>query len=231
MLPLHSSLSSEDQKAVFKRPPPGITKVVLATNIAETSITIDDVVFVIDSGKAKLNKYDPNKRMSSLVESWISRANAKQRKGRAGRVQAGHCFRLYTRQHHDEKMQDFEAPEMLRAPVESLVLQIKTMRLRGHGAVRDVFGRALQPPTDNAVDSALNTLDEIAALDEDERLTPLGTHLAALPVDVRVGKMMLFGAIFGCLEPVLIIAAAISHKSPFVAPIDSVRAPQPLYYA
>ena len=75
-------------------------------------------------GKAKLNKYDPAKRMSSLVEAWISKANAKQRKGRAGRVSAGHCFRLYTRQHFDESMAEFEAPEMLRAPVESLVLQV-----------------------------------------------------------------------------------------------------------
>ena len=110
VLPLHSSLSPQDQQRVFERPPRGCRKIVVATNIAETSITIDDVVFVVDAGKAKINKYDPARRMASLVECWVSQASVKQRTGRAGRVRPGQCFRLFSRQRH-RGMDPFETPE------------------------------------------------------------------------------------------------------------------------
>ena len=111
VLPLHSSLSPQDQQKVFERVPAGCRKVVVATNIAETSITIDDVVFVVDAGKAMINKYDPGRRMQSLVECWVSQASVKQRTGRAGRVRPGHCFRLFSRNRH-RGMDKFEVPEM-----------------------------------------------------------------------------------------------------------------------
>ena len=221
VLALHSSLSPQDQQRVFEKTPRGCRKVVVATNIAETSITIDDVVFVIDAGKAKINKYDPAKRMQSLVECWVSQASVKQRTGRAGRVKAGHCFRFFSRNRH-RGMDKFEVPEMLRTPLEGLVLQIKTLRLPG--AISEVFNRALEPPSEPSVAAAVSTLLEIGAIEEDEELTPLGYHLAALPVDVRLGKMLLYGALFKCVDPIVMTAATISYKSPFVAPMDQREA-------
>lgn len=217
VLALHSSLSPQDQQRVFETTPRGCRKIVVATNIAETSITIDDVVFVVDAGKAKINKYDPAKRMQSLVECWVSQASVKQRTGRAGRVKPGHCFRFFSRNRH-RGMDKFEVPEMLRTPLEGLVLQIKTLRLPG--TILEVFKSALEPPSEQSVGAAVTTLSEIGALDSNEELTPLGYHLAALPVDVRLGKMLLYGALFKCVDPVVLTAATISYKSPFVAPME-----------
>ena len=217
VLALHSSLSPQDQQRVFEPTPRGCRKVVVATNIAETSITIDDVVFVVDAGKAKINKYDPAKRMQSLVECWVSQASVKQRTGRAGRVKPGHCFRFFSRNRH-RGMDKYEVPEMLRTPLEGLVLQIKTLRLSG--TIHEVFKSALEPPAEQSVGAALTTLSEIGAIDSNEELTPLGYHLAALPVDVRLGKMLLYGALFKCVDPIVLTAATISYKSPFVAPME-----------
>jgi len=116
VLPLHSSLSPAEQQQVFETMPPGVRKVVLATNIAETSITIDDAVFVIDTGRAKQSMFDERKQMRRLVDVWISQAEARQRAGRAGRVRAGHNFKLYTSWRHTQLMQPARTPEMLRGP-------------------------------------------------------------------------------------------------------------------
>ncbi|KAL9256960.1 DExH-box ATP-dependent RNA helicase DExH7, chloroplastic-like protein [Drosera capensis] len=204
ILPLHSSVVAADQK-----------KVIIATNIAETSLTIDDVVYVIDSGKHKENRYDPRKKLTSMVEDWIAQANAKQRRGRAGRVKAGFCFCLYTRHRFERLMRPFQVPEMLRMPLVELCLQIKLLSL---GSVKSFLLKALEPPREEAIDSAISLLHEVSAVDENEELTPLGHHLARLPVDLLLGKMLLYGAIFGCLSPVLSISAILSHKSPFVSP-------------
>ena len=117
-------------------------------------------MFVIDAGKAKINKYNAGRKMASLTECWISKASAQQRAGRAGRVKPGHCFRLYSKQLHTD-MAPFEIPEMLRSPLEGVILQIKTLRLRG--TVAEVFRRAVQPPPDNAVAAAFATLREVTA--------------------------------------------------------------------
>ncbi|CAM6038869.1 unnamed protein product [Sphagnum compactum] len=217
LLPLHSSVASSDQRRVFQRPPSGNRKIVLATNIAETSITIDDVVHVIDCGKHKENRFDPRRGMSSMVEAWISQANARQRGGRAGRVRPGNCFCLYTRHRLETLMRPFQLPEMLRVPLVELCLQIKILRL---GSVVSFLERALEPPKVEAVKNAMATLHEVGAVDEEEEITPLGYHLAALPVDVHIAKMMIYGAVFGCISPVLTVAACLSHKSPFFAPED-----------
>ncbi|KAL6067310.1 DEAH (Asp-Glu-Ala-Asp/His) box polypeptide 57 [Balamuthia mandrillaris] len=219
ILPLHSTLSTMDQHLIFDRPSPGVRKIVIATNIAETSITIDDVVFVLDSGKVKEKRYESG--ISSLVETWISRANARQRKGRAGRVQPGVCFHLFTSVKH-QKLRDFQLPEMLRVPLEELALQIRFLEL---GSVAEFLSKAIEAPPTKAIAHAVRTLIELNALEieestQGEELTPLGYHLATLPVEPRIGKMMLFGAIFGCIDPVLTIAASLSFRSPFVSPID-----------
>jgi HrpA-like RNA helicase len=118
--PLHSTLPPEAQRGVFRRMPRGVRKIVVATNIAETSITIDDVTHVIDAGRVKETRYDPSTHMSSLVAVWTSQASASQRAGRAGRVREGHCWRLYTRQFMQESMPEYTLPEMLRTPVSHL---------------------------------------------------------------------------------------------------------------
>eukprot|EP00850_Spirogloea_muscicola_P015823 SM000124S25955 [mRNA] locus=s124:410023:420711:+ [translate_table: standard] len=159
--------------------------VVIATNIAETSITIDDVVFVVDAGKLRENRFDPRRSMSSLVEAWISQANARQRAGRAGRVRPGKCFALYTRYRMTSVMRPFQVPEMLRVPLVELCLQIKLLAL---GDVASFLQQAIEPPKPEAITSAVETLKEVGALDEREQLTSLGRHLAGLPVDVRIGK-------------------------------------------
>ncbi|KAL6297594.1 hypothetical protein ACE6H2_005736 [Prunus campanulata] len=217
ILPLHSSVSSTDQKKVFLRAPENIRKVIVATNIAETSITIDDVVYVIDCGKHKENRYNPQKKLSSMVEDWISKANARQRRGRAGRVKPGICFCLYTRYRFEKLMRPFQVPEMLRMPLVELCLQIKLLSL---GYIKPLLSKALEPPREEAMTTAIKLLYEVGALEADEELTPLGHHLAKLPVDVLIGKMMLYGGIFGCLSPILSISAFLSYKSPFVYPKD-----------
>jgi len=216
--PLHSSISSEGQSQVFDIPPPGVRKIVLATNIAETGITIPDVTIVIDTGKAKQIKYDEKKKVSNLQERFISRASARQRRGRAGRVQEGVCFHLYSNATFNEYMPEFQQPEIMRMPLEELCLMIK---MCGLGDIMDVLRSALDAPTTEAIENAILALQEVHALDEKQELTALGTHLCNLPVDVHIGKMILFGAIFKCLDPILTIAAMLSFKSPFVKPFGA----------
>jgi ATP-dependent RNA helicase DHX29 len=124
ILPLHSNVAPLDQKKAFQNPPPGVRKVVLATNIAETSLTIEDVVCCIDTGRLKEKRYDPKRCMSALVEDFISRDSSKQRKGRAGRVSEGLYIALFTRHRHDRLMRAHQVPEIHRIPLEELVLQV-----------------------------------------------------------------------------------------------------------
>ncbi|KAI8068723.1 hypothetical protein BC940DRAFT_33939 [Gongronella butleri] len=213
---LHSSLSSEMQQKAFEIPENGVRKIVLSTNIAETGVTIPDVTVVIDTGMANIVSYHEKMRMTRLAKSFVAKANVNQRKGRAGRVQHGTCFRLFSSKTL-EKMHDYETPEILRLPLEELCLRVKVLNL---GQVQVVLSMALDAPPADRVDAAVHTLQELQALADDEHasLTPLGMHLADLPVDVHLGKMMLFGAILRCLDPILTIAAALSYKSPFLRP-------------
>ena len=137
--------------------PPGVRKVVISTNIAETSVTIDDIVYVIDTGRHKENRFDAVNRMPQLMECWISRANARQRRGRAGRVRPGNCFFLYTRE-RQSKMPEYQTPEMLRVPLDELCLQIK---LLGLGEVAAFLNQAIEPPPELAVSEAIKGLQEL----------------------------------------------------------------------
>uniref|UniRef100_A0A8C5EDD9 ATP-dependent RNA helicase DHX29 n=1 Tax=Gouania willdenowi TaxID=441366 RepID=A0A8C5EDD9_GOUWI len=217
IIPLHSTLSSKDQAAAFTVPPAGIRKIVLSTNIAETGVTIPDVVFVIDTGKTKENKYHESSQMSSLVETFVSKASALQRQGRAGRVRNGFCFRLYPKFRFDAFM-DYSVPEILRVPLEELCLHIMKCQ---YGSPEEFLSRALDAPQPQSVSNAVSLLRRIGACHPDNHvLTPLGHHLAALPVNVKIGKMLIYGAILGCLEPIATIAAAITEKSPFSTPMS-----------
>ncbi|ESO82989.1 hypothetical protein LOTGIDRAFT_134281, partial [Lottia gigantea] len=216
ILALHSVLSSGDQTKAFAIPPQGVRKVVLATNIAETGITIPDVIFVIDSGKVKETRYIETKQMSCLEEVFISKANAKQRQGRAGRVQSGYCFRLFTKAMYND-FKAYTIPEILRVPLEELCLNIMKCNF---GNPVEFLREGLDPPQELSVIRAMNLLRDVGACEEEEnKLTPLGHHLASLPVHVRIGKMLLYSAVFGCLEQVAVIAAAMTDKSPFVVPL------------
>lgn len=233
VLPLHSALSSAEQQKVFQRPPRGARKIILTTNIAETSVTIDDVTYVVDCGLVReiqlANKGRGGGR--ALVTTWCCRASAKQRMGRAGRVAPGVCFRLFSRHTYDKVMSEFAVPELQRTPLEELCLQIRANNLAP--SCREFLLKAPEPPEPVAIDSAVRILQEVGALSKEGMdkndtgttndegvLTPLGIHLAKLPMDVRLGKMLVFAALFQCLDPVLTIAAGLSGtKSPFVAPM------------
>uniref|UniRef100_A0A8C7E3H0 RNA helicase n=1 Tax=Naja naja TaxID=35670 RepID=A0A8C7E3H0_NAJNA len=216
LIALHSVLSTQEQASAFTLPPLGVRKIVLATNIAETGITIPDVVFVIDTGRTKENRYHESSQMSSLEETFVSKASALQRQGRAGRVRDGFCFRLYTRDRF-ESFLEYSVPEILRVPLEELCLHIMKCNL---GSPEEFLSKALDPPQPQIVAKAMYLLRKIGACELSEpKLTPLGQHLAALPVNVKIGKMLIFGAIFGCLDPVATLAAVMTEKSPFTTPI------------
>jgi len=236
--PLHSSLSNAEQKAIFENPPKGKRKIVLSTNIAETSITIDDVVFVIDTGRVKENRYDDLNKMPTLTECWASKAASKQRRGRAGRVKPGFCWHLFSTHTHDRVLDDYQLPEMLRVGLEDLVLQILVLDL-GEPAL--FLTKAVDPPTDLSIKNALQLLESLGAaacdwdldlipaeekgesthLEVSTSLTALGYHLATLPVHPRVGKLLIYGALFGVFDQCTTIAAAMTSRSPFVSPFDN----------
>lgn len=216
LLTCHGSMASSEQNLIFNKAEDGVRKIVLATNIAETSITIDDVVFVIDCGKAKETSYDALNNTPCLLPSWISKVSAKQRRGRAGRVQPGECYHLYPRCVYDA-FADYQLPEILRTPLQSLCLQIKSLKL---GSISEFLSRALQSPELLAVQNAIEYLKVIGALDENENLTVLGRYLTMLPMEPKFGKMLVLGAIFYCLEPILTIVAGLSVRDPFLSPLE-----------
>ncbi|KAI9851725.1 MAG: hypothetical protein M1838_002940 [Thelocarpon superellum] len=216
--PLHSTIASDEQEQAFLVPPPGIRKIVLATNIAETGITIPDVTCVIDTGRHKEMRFDERRQLSRLIESFISRANAKQRRGRAGRVQEGLCFHLFTRARHDSQMAEQQSPEMLRLSLQDLVLRVKICKL---GHIEETLSDALDPPSAKNIRRAIDALVDVKALTAGEDLTPLGAQLAKLPLDVHLGKLVLLGTIFKCVDVALTIAAVLSSKSPFSTPMGA----------
>ncbi|XP_058453190.1 ATP-dependent DNA/RNA helicase DHX36 [Malaya genurostris] len=221
--PLHSKVPQLDQKAVFSRPAPGTRKIILATNIAETSITIDDVVYVINTGRHKINMYEDG--IASLRDEWISLSNEIQRKGRAGRVRPGVCYHMYSRARRNVLLQN-TPPEILRVALDEVILHIKIL---GLGEVHRFMDKLLDRPSNEVIDESLKLLNRLNALDDDQVLTPLGYHLARLPMDPRTGKMVLLSSIFSCTDPITSIAASLSFKDAFYKPfgkekqVDAVR--------
>ncbi|KAG6557198.1 hypothetical protein Mapa_001125 [Marchantia paleacea] len=216
ILPLHSMVPSYEQRKVFQRPPPDVRKIVLATNIAESAITIDDVVFVIDSGRVKEKSYDPYSNVSTLQTAWISKASAKQREGRAGRCQPGVCYHLFSRT-RAAALPDFQLPEIKRTPLEELCLQVKL--LEPNGRIATFISKAVEPPLDLSVRNAVLLLQDLGALTTDERLTELGKQLGSLPVHPSTSKMLLFAILLNCLDPALTAACAAGYREPFVLPM------------
>ncbi|PYH91700.1 DEAD/DEAH box helicase [Aspergillus ellipticus CBS 707.79] len=213
-LPLHASLLPADQRRVFQTPPKGKRKVIAATNVAETSITIEDVVAVIDTGRVKETSYDPKDNIVRLQEVWASQAACKQRRGRAGRVRAGICYKLYTRKAEMNMMQRPD-PEIRRVPLEQLCLSVKSMQ--GISDVATFLANTITPPESTAVEGALDFLHRVGALDHD-RLTALGRYLSMIPADLRCAKLMVYGSLFGCIDACITISSILTVKSPFVSP-------------
>ncbi|XP_001356858.2 ATP-dependent DNA/RNA helicase DHX36 [Drosophila pseudoobscura] len=215
LYPLHSLMPSVEQQAVFRRPPAGKRKVIMSTIIAETSVTIDDVVYVINSGRTKASNYDIASNIQSLDEVWVSKANTQQRKGRAGRVRPGICYNLFSRAREDQ-MADIPTPDILRSKLESIILSLKLLHIDNP---YEFLGTLISAPEQEAIKNGVLLLMRMGALDKEGILTPLGVHLAKLPVDPQMGKMMLMSALFCCLDPITSAAAALSYKSPFYTPL------------
>jgi ATP-dependent RNA helicase DHX36 len=228
VLPLHSGLSSLEQRKVFERPPRGVRKIILSTNIAETSVTIDDVSFVIDAGKAKEKSYDPELHTSTFGLTWISQASAKQRKGRAGRVKEGVCFHLYSKEQHDS-LRPFVESELLRTSLEDMCLQTKRLGLAPGGpddydGLPGFLSRAMSPPPKLSVDNAMEYLVSVGAMDaKTNNLTSLGRCLSALSLEPHVGKMVIYSHFLGVAHAAKALGVAMSHKSPFTMPPPALQ--------
>eukprot|EP01039_Chlorochromonas_danica_P010575 gene10575-11716_t len=216
---LHSTFPPQEQRNIFRPTRKGEWKIILSTNIAETSITVDDVTHVIDTGRMKEHRHDPISGLTTLKEVFISRSSAQQRSGRAGRVSIGTCWRLYSESYLTsiQHVASFPLPEIQRIALEEIVLQVL---LRGLGSPKEFLSQCLQPPSLLQLQSAIATLIEVKAVLPQPHLplTALGYHLAKMPMEVRLGKMLIYACLLGCLEPALTIAATFSGKTPLMSP-------------
>lgn len=215
---LHSSIPNQNE--VFEDLPKGIRKIILSTNIAETSITIPDVKFVVDTGKLREKQYEQARRITQLVCTWVSKSNSKQRAGRAGRVQNGNYYALFSRARFDS-LRATGLPEMLRSDLQEICLDIKLQGFKD--PIAQFLSEAIEPPAPHAIDSSLRQLLALGAIDQDEKLTQLGHVLATMPVEPALGKMILLAVIFRCLDPILILGASAGGRDIFVNPPDKRR--------
>lgn len=215
VLPLTATMPEDVQSKVFDATPEGCRKVVLATNVAETSITIDNLFFVVDSGFCKQNSYDPKVGVEQLLIVPISQAQANQRAGRAGRIGPGKCFRLYTEDQYDKDMEAATIPEIQRSNLFHIVLQLKAV------GINDLvqFDFMDKPPLETLV-GALQKLRYLEALDDDGLLTSVGRRMAQLPVDPSQAKTLLTAMDLGCAAPVLTVVSmlAVQKKGVFYRP-------------
>ena len=205
-LPIYAGLPSEEQMMVFEPSERGTRKVVVATNVAEASITIPGIGFVIDTGFVKIRAYNPKTGMETLTTTTISRASADQRAGRAGRIRNGKAYRLYTESAFLNDMPLTSVPEIQRSNLSAMVLQLKALGIEN--VLR--FDFMTSPPAE-MMSKALELLYSLGALDDHSRLTiPLGMRLAEFPLDPLLGKILLDSGKFGCSHEMLTIAAMVS---------------------
>lgn len=218
VLPLYSALPPSQQRRVFQTVPEGTRKIVVATNVAETSLTIDGVVFVIDCGFAKQKVFNPKLRVESLLVTPISQASARQRCGRAGRTRPGKCFRLYTAKSFHSALQPNTYPEILRCNLGSIVLNMKKM------GIEDLVNfDFVEPPAPETLMRALELLNYLGALDDDGNLTEQGGLMSDFPVEPEMASMLFHSAEYGCSEDIARICAMLSVQNPFINPSNDQR--------
>jgi len=217
ILPLFSRLSAGDQDRIFK-PSGGQRRIVLATNVAETSLTVPGIRYVIDTGLARVKRYSYRNKVEQLQIEKVSQAAARQRAGRCGRVAAGVCIRLYDELDFNARP-PFTDPEILRSSLAGVILRMKSLRLT------DVESFPfIEPPPAKAIADGYALLQELGALDDDNVLTPIGASLAKLPLDPRIGRMLVAARDLGCLKEVMVIAAGLSAQDPRERPQDRQQA-------
>ncbi|PPQ64071.1 hypothetical protein CVT24_008884 [Panaeolus cyanescens] len=213
ILPIYSALPSEVQSRVFEPTPPGARKVVIATNVAETSLTIPGIYYVIDPGFSKQNAYDPRLGMDSLVVMPISQAQARQRSGRAGRTGPGKCYRLYTEAAYRNEMLPNSIPDIQRTNLAATILQLKAM------GINDLLSfDFMDPPPAQTMLTALESLYALSALDDEGLLTRLGRKMADFPMEPPLAKMLIASVELGCSEEILSIVAMLSVQTVFYRP-------------
>jgi len=212
VLPLYARLGPAEQQQVFRSH--RLRRIVLATNVAETSLTVPGIHYVIDPGFARISRYSHRSKVQRLPVERISQASADQRKGRCGRVAEGICIRLYDEAEFASRA-EFTEPEIQRTHLASVILR---MKLLGFGEIEGF--PFLDPPDRRLLKDGYRTLQEIGALDARQRVTPLGRQLARLPVDPRIGRMLLAAARGHCLSELLVIAAALSLQDPRERPLE-----------
>ena len=216
ILPLYGRLSAQEQERVFK--PHAGRRIVLATNVAETSLTVPGIRFVVDPGLARIKRYSYRSKVEQLQVERISQAAAKQRAGRCGRVSSGVCIRLYDEEDFARRPA-FTEPEVLRSSLASVILRMKSL---GLAAVEEF--PFVDPPAPRAITDGYALLAELGAVDERHELTDIGRQLARLPVDPRIGRMVLAAKEEACLAEVLVIAAALSVQDPRERPLERAQA-------
>ncbi|MEM1331558.1 MAG: ATP-dependent RNA helicase HrpA [Planctomycetota bacterium] len=213
VLPLYARLSRDEQDRVFK-PNPSRRRIVISTNVAETSVTVPGIRAVIDPGTARINRYSPRNKTQRLEVEPVSQASAEQRKGRCGRVGPGVCVRLFSEGDFSTR-EPFTLPEIARTSLASVILRMESLRL---GSIEQF--PFVEPPDGRLVRDGYDTLFEIGAIDEGRRLTDVGRKLANFPVDPRIGRIMLAGAERGCLREALVIASFLSVQDPRERPLE-----------
>ncbi|KAJ5248915.1 ATP-dependent RNA helicase DHR1 [Penicillium chermesinum] len=212
VLPLYSQLPTKEQMKVFEPPPEGSRLIILATNVAETSLTIPGIKYVFDCGRAKEKQYDLLTGVQSFQVGWISKASANQRAGRAGRTGPGHCYRLYSSAVYEADFEEYTDPEILRTPIEGVVLQMKSMGL--HNVINFPFPT---PPSRQGLAKAEKLLKNLGALTADGQVTHIGRRLSTYPLSPRFGKMIYIGHQHGCMPYVIALVSALAVGDLFVA--------------
>ena len=219
VVPIYSTLPPYLQEKIFE-PPPGPNKkgikgrkIVVATNIAESSITIDGIVYVVDPGFTKQKVFNPRGKMESLLINIISKENADQRAGRAGRTKPGKCYRLYTKESYEKELKKSSIPEILRSNITSVVLNL--LKLGIQDLVHFDF---IDPPAPETMMRAIEMLNYLGAMDDEGKLTELGSQMNQFPLEPELSKMVLAGVKYKCINDMLTIAATLSVKSPFLRP-------------
>ncbi|MGD8908965.1 MAG: ATP-dependent RNA helicase HrpA, partial [Chromatiales bacterium] len=212
VLPLYARLSPAEQGRIFK--PHGKRRIVLATNVAETSLTVPGIRYVIDTGFARISRYSHRSKVQRLPVEPVSQASADQRKGRCGRIAAGICIRLYSEEDYNSRA-PFTEPEIQRTNLASVILQ---MKLLGFGEIGSF--PFIDPPDQRLIKDGYRVLEEIGAVDGERRVSRIGRQLARLPVDPRIGRMLLSAANSHCLREVMVVAAALSVQDPRDRPLD-----------